>query len=148
MKGRTYKASLTKVSQYMKKVLVVEDHPDMRWILTRQVERLGFLAISAEGGQEGVEKALKEKPNIILMDILMPGMDGMEATRILRANPETRDIPILAVTVLITECELNRCVEAGCNDYIVKPFTTQELLRKMAEFIPSSSEAPLSWGVA
>ena len=124
----------------MKKVLVVEDHPDMRGLLILQVERLGFSAISAEGGQEGVEKAVQEKPHLILMDIMMPGMDGWEATRTLRSKPEMQDIPILAATALFRESDLRSCIEAGCNDYLVKPFTFQQLQRKINEFIPTLSE--------
>ena len=91
----------------MEKVLVVEDHPDMRELLIRQLELMGFLAIPAKHGKEGVEKALQEKPDLILMDIMLPGMDGWEATRTLRANPETRNIPILAETALFRESDLN-----------------------------------------
>ncbi len=110
-----------------KKILVVEDHPDISNILTCQLERLGFGVISVNNGMEGVEKAIEEKPQLILMDIRMPGMDGREATRKIRSNPETKDIPILATTVLFMESELNECIEAGCNDYIVKPFTLKQL---------------------
>lgn len=123
----------------MKKVLVVEDHPDMRELLTWQVELMGFSAISAKHGKEGVEKAMKEKPNLILMDIMMPGMDGWEAARILRANPETRDIPILAATALFRESDLRSCLEAGCNGYLVKPFTFQELQGKVQEFVSAAN---------
>lgn len=119
----------------MKKVLVVEDHPDMRELLMRQVERMGLLAIPAEHGKQGVEKALEEKPHLILMDIMMPGMDGWEATRALRSNPETREIPILAATALFRESDLRSCIEAGCNDYLVKPFTLEQLQGKVREFI-------------
>ena len=110
-----------------KKILVVEDHPDLSNITTLQLERLGFAVISVNNGMEGVEKAIEEKPQLILMDIRMPGMDGREATRKIRSNPETKDIPILATTVLFRESELNECIEAGCNDYIVKPFTPKQL---------------------
>ncbi len=119
----------------VKKILVVEDHPDMRELLVWQVELMGFLPIAAEQGREGVDKAVKEKPHLILMDIMMPGMDGREAVRILRSNPETRDIPILAATALYREADLNSCIEAGCNDYIVKPFTFRELQGKIQEII-------------
>lgn len=126
----------------MKKVLVVEDHPDMMEILTCQMERMGFSVIPARHGKEGVEKALEEKPNLILMDIMMPEMDGLAATRLIRSNPETQDIPILAATVLFRETDLKSCIEAGCNDYLVKPFTYQELEGKIQEYI-SDSGAPL-----
>ena len=111
----------------MKKVLVVEDHPDMLEVLTWQLEMMGFSVITARNGKEGVEKALEEKPQLILMDIMMPVMDGREATRLIRANPETRNIPILAATVLFRESDQRSCLEAGCNDFIPKPFTFQEL---------------------
>ncbi len=119
----------------VKKILVVEDHPDMRELLVWQMELMGFLPISAEQAQECVEKAVKEKPHLILMDIMMQGMDGREAARILRSNPETQNIPILAATALFREVDLNSCIEAGCNDYIVKPFTFQELQEKIQAFI-------------
>ena len=121
----------------MKKVLVVEDHPDMRELLIWQMELMGFSAIPAKHGKEGVEKAVQEKPQLILMDIMMPGMDGREAARLLRSHPETQDIPILAATALFRDGDLKTCIDAGCNDYIVKPFTFQELQGKVQEFITS-----------
>ncbi len=125
----------------MKKVLVVEDHPDMRELLILQMEKMGFLVIPASHGKEGVEKAVEEKPHLVLMDIMMPGMDGREATRVLRSNPETQAIPILAATALFRESELRSCLEAGCNDYIVKPFTFKELQAKVREVISVPTRA-------
>jgi CheY-like chemotaxis protein len=121
-----------------KKAIIVEDHPDSMEVLSLQLETLGFFVISANNGMEGVEKAITEKPDLILMDIMMPGMDGREATRRIRSNPETKDIPILAATVLFRESDLRSCIEAGCNDYIVKPFSHQELREKIMDFIPSA----------
>ncbi len=86
-----------------------------------------------------MEKALKEKPHLILMDIMMPEMDGREATRLIRSNPETQDIPILAATVLFSESDLSSCIEAGCNDCIVKPYTFEELEEKIQALISASS---------
>ncbi len=125
----------------MKKILVVEDHLDLVYILTRILESLGYTVISATHGSEGVEKAASEKPHLILMDILMPGMDGREATRKIRSNPETHDIPILATTVLHKEPELKKCIEAGCNDWLVKPFSRQDLQAKIQTFMSTSSTA-------
>ncbi len=122
----------------MKKALVVEDHPDMSYLLTRQLKMLGFSVTSANNSMKGVEKALKEKPHLILMDIMMPGMDGREATRIIRSNRETQDIPILAATALFRESDLSSCIESGCNDYLVKPFTFEELKGKVKDIIPGS----------
>ncbi len=111
----------------MKKALIVEDHPDLLEVLTWELEEMGFAVVSANTGMEGVTKAVEEKPQLILMDIMMPGMDGREATRRIRSNPETKDIPILAVTALTKESELRECIKAGCNDYLVKPFDYKDL---------------------
>jgi two-component system, cell cycle response regulator DivK len=128
----------------MKKILIVEDHADMRELLTWQIELMGFMPIPAKHGREGVEKAVAEQPNLILLDIMMPGMDGWEAARTLRANPETKDIPILAATALFRDSDLKSCLDAGCNGYIVKPFTFQELQGKVREYIASGNSAPPS----
>jgi two-component system, cell cycle response regulator DivK len=125
----------------MKKILIVEDHADMRELLTWQIELMGFMPIPAKHGKEGVEKAVAEQPDLILLDIMMPGMDGWEAARTLRANPETKDIPILAATALFRDSDLKSCLDAGCNGYIVKPFTFQELQGKVREHIASGNSA-------
>ncbi len=122
----------------MKKALIVEDHPDLLHILTLKLEMLGFAVISANNGKQGVAKAIEENPDLILMDIRMPVMDGREATRRIRSNPKTQDIPILASTVLFRESDLSSCIEAGCNDYITKPFTFKQLQEKILDFIPSA----------
>jgi two-component system alkaline phosphatase synthesis response regulator PhoP len=120
----------------MKKALIVEDHTDLLEMLSWQMELMGFSVITANNGKEGVKKAMEEVPHLILMDIMMPGLDGLEATRMIRSNPETKDTLIMASTVLYKESELKACIEAGCNDYIVKPFTLQELQEKIQDFIP------------
>jgi CheY-like chemotaxis protein len=122
----------------MKKVLIIEDHGDMRELLTWQIELMGFVPIAANRGVDGVEKALSEKPELIILDIMMPGMDGWQAAREIRAHPETKDIPILAATALFRDSDLKSCIEAGCNGYIIKPFTFQELQAKVRELIPSA----------
>ena len=124
-----------------KKVLVVEDHADMRELLIWQIELMGFAAVAAKHGKEAVEKAVTEKPHLILMDIMMPSMDGWEAARALRAHAETKEIPILAATALFRDSDLKSCLEAGCNGYIVKPFTFQELQAKVRELLPDGSTA-------
>ena len=129
----------TAMNQFrMKKALIVEDHPDLLHILTLKLEMLGFAVISANNGKQGVAKAIEENPDLILMDIRMPVMDGREATRRIRSNPKTQDIPILASTVLFRESDLSRCIEAGCNDYITKPYTFKQLQEKILDFIPSA----------
>jgi len=117
------------------KVLIVEDHPEMRKLLVSQIELMGFSAVPAGDGREGVEKAIQEKPHLILMDIELPGVDGLEAVRILRSNPETQNIPILVAAALFRESDLRSCIEAGCDDYIVKPFSFQELQAKVQRLL-------------
>jgi CheY-like chemotaxis protein len=125
----------------MKKILIVEDHADMRELLTWQIELMGFAAVAARHGQEALEKASSEKPHLILLDIMMPSMDGWEAARALRNKPDTKDIPILAATALFRDSDLKSCLEAGCNGYIVKPFTFQELQAKVRELLPDNSNS-------
>jgi len=115
----------------MKKVLVVEDHPNLLGIFCQLLEAWDFAVVSANTGMEGVKMAIEEKPDVILMDILMPVMNGREATRRIRSNPETKDIPILAITALTKESELRECIEAGCNDYMLKPFNYKDLQEKI-----------------
>src|SRR4051812_23294705 len=125
----------------MEKVLIVEDHADMRELLTWQIELMGFVPISARNGKEGLEKAVTEQPHLILMDIMMPGMDGWQAVRTLRVTAETKNIPILAATALFRDSDLKSCMDAGCNSYIVKPFTFQELQTKIRELVPVTNGA-------
>jgi len=107
-------------------------------LLTWQIELMGLIPIAAKRGKEGLEKAVSEKPQLIIVDIMMPGMDGWAVARAIRANEETKDIPILAATALFRDSDLKSCIEAGCNGYIVKPFTFQELQGKVRELIPSA----------
>src|SRR5512144_2329507 len=121
----------------MKKVLVVEDNADMRKLLTLELELMGFEPIPASGGKEGVQKAISEKPDLVLLDILMPDMDGRDTARTLRSNPETKNIPIVAETALSSQVDLNSCLSAGCNDYLVKPFSYNALEDMLRVFISS-----------
>ena len=91
------------------KVLIVEDYPDMRDLPGLIVDRMGYVPVVAREGEEGVEKAIAEKPGLILLDMVMPKMDGREVARRLRANPETKEIPILAITALFRSQDLNAC---------------------------------------
>ena len=122
-----------------KKILIIEDHSDMRELLTWQIELMGFVPLSAKQGIEGIQTAQSEKPDLIILDIMMPGMDGWQAARELRAHAATKDIPILAATALFREADLKACMDSGCNGYIVKPFTFQELRGKVKELIPSAN---------
>ena len=113
----------------------IEDHPELREVLQRQIEWLGFTPIIAKNGKEGIDKAVAEKPDLILMNSMMPEMNGWEATKILRSNPQTTNIPILAATAMFRPADLRDWLDVGCNDYIVKPFTLDELSRKIRALI-------------
>ena len=117
------------------KVLVIEDSPDMRALLCLILKSLGYLPIVASHGKEGVEKAISEKPKLILMDIRMPIMDGLEAARALRAHPETKEIPILVTTALLRHPDRAACLDAGCSDYMVRPFNVLDLQNKIRELL-------------
>ena len=117
------------------KILVVEDNEALRDILARILERMGYVPVLASHGKEGLEKAIAEKPNLIIMDMIMPVMDGWETARAVRANPNTKNIPILATTALSRPSELKSCLNAGCNGYIVKPFSVRNLRRKIGELL-------------
>ena len=117
------------------KILIVEDNSDMRDLLCLIVERLFLLPVRACHGKEGLEKAIAEKPNLIILDMMMPVMDGWETARAVRANPDTKNIPILATTALSRRHELKACLDAGCNGYIVKPFSVPNLQRKIKKLL-------------
>ena len=134
--GRSYKGY--SIQNTMKKILIIEDHADMRELLTWQIELMGFAADTARQGREGLQKAQSGNPNLIILDIMMPGMDGWEAARELKANAATKDIPILAATALFRDADLQNCLAAGCSGYIVKPFTFQELQGKVKELLPNA----------
>lgn len=110
-----------------KRVLLAEDHPDTADLIKFGLERLGYEIKIATNGLEAVEKASSERPDLIIMDMLMPVMDGFEATSQIRRNPKTKDIPVLAATALATPEDEERCLTSGCNAYIAKPFTCGQL---------------------
>ena len=125
----------------MKKViLIVEDNLDLIYVLRKQVENLGFDTLLAVNGQIGVEMAAAHMPDLILMDILMPRMNGLEATRLIRQDPKTHAIPVLAVTVLPTHEDREKCLQAGCNDYLNKPFTHEQLGARIEKLLRPESD--------
>jgi CheY-like chemotaxis protein len=121
-------------SRSTKKILIIEDHANMRQILSTQLSLMGFEPIVAQDGAEGIRKAVAEKPDLVLLDMMMQELDGRETARMLRAHPETKNIPIVAATALFRQPDLNSCLQAGCNDYLVKPFTFTDLEKKVRAF--------------
>ena len=111
-----------------KRILVVEDTDDSRRIVRDLLTSAGYEMIEAVDGAEAVEMALREKPDLILMDIQLPVFDGYEATRRIRANAETSHIPIIAVTSYALSGDDDNARAAGCDDYLAKPFSPRQLL--------------------
>jgi two-component system cell cycle response regulator DivK len=110
-----------------KRVLLVEDHPDTSEIMRKELTFVGYDVLIAEDGQQAVAFAAHLLPDIIIMDMRLPKLNGFEATRRIRENPKTASIPILAVTAMTAAGDREKCRAAGCDGYLPKPFTYREL---------------------
>jgi CheY-like chemotaxis protein len=124
----------------MPKILLVEDNEMNRDMLSRRLERRGYEVVMAVDGADGVAKAKSERPDLVLMDMSLPVIDGWEATRRIRQDPETANVPVIALTAHAMDGDRERAMEAGCNDYDVKPIELPRLLEKIAALgvVPSS----------
>ena len=118
-----------------KKVLLVEDNEMNRDMLSRRLIRRGFEVVFAVNGQQGVDLAESEKPDIILMDMSLPVMDGWEATRRVKANDATRGVPVIGLTAHAMNGDRERAIEAGCDDYDTKPVELDRLIGKMERLL-------------
>ncbi len=115
-----------------KKVLIVDDEPDVLMLLGERLSKAGYDVVKASAGQEAIELAQKESPQLIILDIAMPGMDGSEVANTLRVQPATRDIPIIFLTCLFTKQEEKTCGHVlGQNFFIAKPYDVGELLSEI-----------------
>jgi len=115
----------------MPKILLVEDNETNRDMLSRRLERRGYQVAIALDGEQGVSMAGLEPPDLILMDMSLPVLDGWEAARLLKAAPETRAIPIIALTAHAMVGDREKAIESGCDDYDTKPVEFQRLLEKI-----------------
>ncbi len=115
----------------MAKILLVEDNEMNRDMLSRRLERKGYEVVIATDGEQGVAMAKSEHPDLILMDMSLPVIDGWEATRQLKACPETQPVPIIALTAHAMAGDRDKSLEAGCDDYDTKPIEFKRLLEKM-----------------
>ena len=118
-----------------KRILMVEDTEDNRQIVRDLVASVGYELLEAGDGAEGVAKAAEHKPDLILMDIQMPVMDGYEATRRIKADPALKAIPIIAVTSYALSGDEEKARAAGCDGYIAKPYSPRQMLAKVREVI-------------
>jgi two-component system cell cycle response regulator DivK len=119
-----------------KRILVIEDQEDNRRILRDLLSSVGYQLIEAENGEDGVAAAAADRPDLILMDIQLPLLDGYEATRRIKAQPALSAIPIIAVTSYALSGDEDKARAAGCEGYVTKPFSPRELLAKIREYLP------------
>ena len=116
----------------MTKILYVEDNEDNVYMLSRRLKRKGFDIVVAVDGEQGVEMASTEKPDLILMDLSLPKMDGWTATKRIKSNNDLKSIPIIALSAHAMEEHKQRAIESGCNDYDTKPVDIERLLSKIS----------------
>ena len=119
----------------MTKILYVEDNPDNVYMLSRRLKKKGFELIIAGDGQEGIDKAIEESPDLILMDLSLPTMDGWTATAEIKKIEEVKDIPIIALSAHAMPEHRDRAIKAGCSDYDTKPVDIKRLLSKIGQYI-------------
>jgi CheY-like chemotaxis protein len=120
----------------MKKVLIVDDRLEVRELVEVTLRVKDYQILEASNAEEAIKTVKAEKPDLILMDVMMPGeMDGLEATRILKSDPETKDCPIVMLTAKGQKNDIEKGLEAGVEDYFVKPFSPLELIKKVEEVL-------------
>ena len=118
------------------RILVVEDQPDNRRIIRDLLTSAGYRLIEAEDGAAGVRLATSERPDLILMDVQLPVLDGYEATRQIKADPDLRSIPVIVVTSYALSGDDKKAKAAGCDAYVGKPFSPRQLLATVRRFLP------------
>jgi two-component system cell cycle response regulator DivK len=123
----------------MTKILLVEDNEMNLDMLSRRLSRQGYEVVAAQDGAAGVDRAASERPHIILMDMSLPVLDGWEATRRLKADPATREIPIIALTAHAMAEDREKALAAGCDDYDTKPIDLPRLIAKIKKLLPAAA---------
>lgn len=124
----------------MPKILYVEDNEDNVYMLVRRLQRQGFEVLVAPDGEQGVAMARSERPDLIVMDLNMPVLDGWEATRQLKGAAETRAIPVIALSAHAMAGDRERALEAGCDDYDTKPVRMDSLMAKIRTLLPGTAQ--------
>ena len=115
----------------MTKILVVEDDAASRDVMARRLQRYGFNLLVAEDGPSGIRAATEHRPDLILMDLVLGEMDGLQATQAIRSSPDTKYIPIIAISAFIHDYDREACLRAGCSDFESQPVDMPRLLRKI-----------------
>jgi CheY-like chemotaxis protein len=130
----------------MAKILLVEDNEMNRDMLSRRLERKGFEVIIAVDGQQGIDAVLQDRPDLILLDMSLPVLDGWEAARQLKADPKTKEIPIIGLSAHAMAGDREKAMKAGCDDYDTKPVELPRLLDKVAKMLESPTEPSTKTG--
>jgi two-component system cell cycle response regulator DivK len=117
------------------KILIVEDNPQNMRVIEMTLKAKGYLILGATDGEEALDTAVRERPDLIIMDIQLPKLNGLEVTKRLRQMPEFNDIPIIAITAYAMKGDKEKSIEAGCNAYLSKPINTRELPEIIAEML-------------
>ena len=118
-----------------KTVLLVDDNEDIRIVYSTILQHFGYVVMEALNGEEGIAKARAERPDLILMDISIPVIDGWEATQVLKRDPETRGIPIIALTAHALASDREKAMEVGCDSYLAKPCEPKAVVSEVEKFI-------------
>jgi CheY-like chemotaxis protein len=126
----------------MSRILLVEDNEMNRDMLSRRLARNGYEVLTADDGAQGLDAAASEKPDLILMDMSLPVMDGWEATRRLKTSEKTQAIPVIALTAHAMAADLEKALQAGCDDYDTKPIELRRLLGKIERLLRAADQAP------
>lgn len=121
------------------KILIVEDQKDYRELLALQLQKMGYHVVEAASGEVGIEKALEERPDLIVMDLGLPGINGIEATARLKQNSKTADIPVVAYTAWSEQEFKQKAKEAGIAEFLVKPISHRVLNEAIQRYLPSSA---------
>src|SRR4029079_5064438 len=130
----------------MRRILLVEDNEMNRDMLSRRLQRRGYEVIIALDGQQGVAMAQSSSPDIVLMDMSLPVMDGWEATRTLKASPDTKEIPVIALTAHAMSTDRDKAMEAGCHEYHTNTIAIPRLIAKMESLMARNSKGAAAAG--
>jgi two-component system cell cycle response regulator DivK len=122
----------------MFKILYIEDTENNRILVSRYLQKQGYQVLTAEDADEGLPLAIREQPDLILMDMGLPGLDGWDATRRLKADPQAKHIPVIALTAHVMQGDREKALAAGCDDYDTKPFQFPRLLGKIGALLAST----------
>jgi two-component system, cell cycle response regulator DivK len=124
------------------RILVIEDDHDLMRLICHTLTAAGFAVVEAEGGEAGLHKARQEKPDLILTDLAMPKMSGVEVIHQLKNDPDTQDIPCVAVTAFSWDNIAQSASQVGCDSFVAKPFNADRLLKEVAKYVPMPDQAP------